>query len=147
MFGAHHCCRALIHFAAAPLSIRLASFSASAVSHKRSLASTFSALIFSPSHQSPSALTAATSDLPVHASLSYSVPVSPARSSLCLSQSIFLPVSRRAPLHWHQHGWSGDVKKGGFTPPKLDATDSVEYAKECVVLGVWAGIKCSLLLG
>lgn len=113
MVGAHHFCRALIHFPVAPRSIHLASFSASAASHECCLSSTFSALISSSSHQSPSGLTAATSDLSVHASLSYSLPLFPAHSSLCLSQSIsLLLVNRQPPPHWHQQGlgqwcWGG----------------------------------------
>lgn len=113
MLGAHHFCRALIHFPVAPLSIYLASFSASAASpHECSLSSTFSALISSSSHQSPSELTAATSDLSVHASLSYSLPLFPAHSPLCLSQSISLATTLTPA------GVGAVVLSGGFTPLK-----------------------------
>lgn len=137
MLRAHHFCRALIHFPPAPFSIHLASFSASATSHERSLSSTFSALISSSSHQSPSGLTAATSDLSVHASLSYSLHLLPAHSSLCLSQSISLSANRQAPLHRHQRGleqWRW--VRGGFTALKhfarqLLAKQAADSLVEC----------------
>lgn len=66
-------------------------------SHKHTLASTFSALIFSSSHQSPSGLTAATSDPSVHESFSHSLPLFPPQSSLCLSQSISPLENRQTP--------------------------------------------------
>ncbi len=132
MLGAHHFCRALIHFPVAPLSIYLASFSASVASHECSLFSTFSALISSSSHQSPSELTAATSDLSVHASLSYSLPPFPAHSSLCLSQSISLATTLTPA------GVGAVVLSGGFTPLKhfarqllvKEAADSIAKCQE-----------------
>lgn len=108
MSSSHHTYLALIHFPIAPFSIYHAGFSASAASHEHTLSSTFSALISSSSHQSPSGLTAATSDPSVHASLSHSPPLFPPHSSLCLSQFILPPGKQTdATALTPSGGWSG----------------------------------------
>lgn len=133
--SARHICAVLTHFPIAPLSIYHAGFSTSAASHKHTLASTFSALISSSSHQSPSGLTAATSDPSVHASLSHSLPLFPPQSSLCLSQSILPLENRQTPRRWHHQGmeevgWSAPLNH--FAPQLLvkEATDSVAVDQE-----------------
>lgn len=108
MSSSHHTYLTLIHFPIAPFSIYHTSFSASAASHEHTLSSTFSALISSSSHQSPSGLTAATSDPSVHASLSHSLPLFPPHSSPCLSQFILPPGKQTdATALTPSGGWSG----------------------------------------